>query len=527
MPSRTIGELLAFACQRHANRPAIVRGTDVLTYGQLLERASQLSNALSGAGLRAGDRVGAMLEDRVQSIEVYVACALGGFPIIHINDRLAPPEVEHVAINAQVRAFFHTDGRSEVVSQVPGLNELAVFATIGSNRAPGATDYEKLLATGHRELVLASRGSDDLAIVGYTSGTTGFPKGAMVSQAALTACVKLLPTMYRISPYGRCAFTGTLSFVSGIWGVIYPHLYMGGTTTFLHPYTPESWVEHMANDKSTFTYAPSPLVPAFMEQIRRRPEVLSSLETVLHSASPLPATQVRELVELIGERYVEVWGMTEGVSPFSATVRGDWRHESSSADVFASSGRAFPTARIRSVDPQGNELGPDEEGELVVESEILFSGYLDDPQKTSEVMTPLGFATGDLGRIDAGGYVYVVGRKKELIITGGMNVYPAEIEAALSTHADVLECSVFGVPDERWGEAVAAAIVLRPGTRANEGDLIAHVRSRVASYKKPSRVYFVDSLPRNASMKVLKAQLIARFAGPATSSSAARDNTIS
>ena len=120
--------------------------------------------------------------------------------------------------------------------------------------------------------------------------------------------------------------------------------------------------------------------------------------------------------------------MTEGVSPFSATVRGDWRHESSSADVFASSGRAFPTARIRSVDPQGNELGPDEEGELVVESEILFSGYLDDPQKTSEVMTPLGFATGDLGRIDAGGYVYVVGRKKELIITGGMNVYPAEIE---------------------------------------------------------------------------------------------------
>lgn len=516
MPSTTIGELLAFACQRHQNRPAIVRGTDVLTYGQLLDRASRLSNAMSGAGLRPGDRVAAMLEDRTQSIEVYVACALGGFPVVHVNDRLAPPEVEHIATDAKVRAFIHTDGRSEVVGQVPGLDELAVFATIGSNRAPRSIDYETLVESGRRDLVLAARGPNDLAIVGYTSGTTGFPKGAMVSQAALTACVKLLPTMNRISPYGRCAFTGTLSFVSGIWGVIYPHLYMGGTTTFLHPYTPESWVEHMARDRSTFTYAPSPLVPGFIEEIRRRPQVLDSLESVLHSASPLPANVVRELVELIGERYVEVWGMTEGVAPFSATVRGDWRDEGRASDVFASSGRAFPSARIRSVDAQGHELGPDEEGELVVESEILFSGYLDDPEKTAEVMTPLGFATGDLGRIDPAGYVYVVGRKKELIITGGMNVYPAEIEAALASHAGVLECSVFGLPDEQWGEAVAAAIVLRPGSGANEDDVIAHVRARVASYKKPTRVFFVDSLPRNASLKVLKAQLISRFSGPAS-----------
>ncbi len=513
MASATIGELLASACRRYQQRPAVVRGRDALTYGLLLERASRLSNALSGAGLRPGDRVAAMLEDRLQSIEVYVACALGGFPIVHINDRLAPPEVEHIVTDADARAFIHTDGRSDIVAHVPGLDELAVFATIGSSRAPGATEYETLLETGHRDLAIAARGPDDLAIVGYTSGTTGFPKGAMVSQAALTACVKLLPTMYRISPYGRCAFTGTLSFVSGIWGVIYPHLYMGGTVTFLHPYTPESWVDHVARDRSTFTYVPTPLVPGFVEEIRRHPEALASLESVLHSASPVPVTQVHELVELIGERYVEVWGMTEGVAPFSATVRGDWRRECAATDVFASSGRAFPTCRIRSVDSHGNELGRDEEGELVVESEILFSGYLNDPRSTSEVMTPLGFATGDLGRIDPEGYVYVVGRKKELIITGGMNVYPAEVEAALATNGDVLECSVFGVPSDRWGEAVAAAIVLKPGSIVSEDDIIAYARSRVASYKKPTKVYFVDSLPRNASLKVQKGRLRERFGG--------------
>ncbi len=511
MASATIGELLASACQRYQKRPAVVRGSDVLTYDLLLERASRLSNALSGAGLRAGDRVAAMLEDRLQSIEVYAACALGGFPVVHINDRLAPPEVDHIVTNANARAFIHTDGRSDVVSQVPGLNELAVFATIGSSRAPGAIDYESLVETGRRDLAIAPRSPDDLAIVGYTSGTTGFPKGAMVSQATLTACVKLLPTMYRIGPYGRCAFTGTLSFVSGIWGVIYPHLYMGGTVSFLHPYTPESWIDHMVRDRSTFTYVPSPLVPGFIEEIRRHGDALASLESVLHSASPVPVTQVHELVELIGERYVEVWGMTEGVAPFSATVRGDWRRECAATNVFASSGRAFPTCRIRSVDSGGHELGLDQEGELVVESEILFSGYLNDPHSTSEVMTPLGFATGDIGRIDSEGYVYVVGRKKELIITGGMNVYPAEVEAALATNADVLECSVFGVPSDRWGEAVAVAIVLKPGSIASEDDIIAYARSRVASYKKPTKVYFVDSLPRNASLKVQKGQLRDRF----------------
>jgi fatty-acyl-CoA synthase len=312
----------------------------------------------------------------------------------------------------------------------------------------------------------------------------------------------------------------------GNLGVIYPHLYMGGTTTFLHPYMPESWVDNMARDRSTFTYAPSALVPGFIEELRGRREALESLETVLHSASPLPAIQVEELGELIGERYVEVWGMTECVAPFSSTVRADWRRGCTATDIFTSSGRAFPTAGIRSVDPLGNELGPDAEGELVVDSEILFSGYLGKPGKTTEVMPPLDFATDDPGRIDTEGYVYAIGRKKELIITGGMNVYPVEIEAALSTLADVLECSVFGLPDERWGEAVAAAVVLRSGSTISENDVITHVGSRVASFKKPTHVYFVDSLPRNASMKVLKSQLRTRFAGPQSEPNPPLDNTV-
>ena len=507
MGTNTIGELLSRACRRFSSRVAVVAHGRSLTYGALLERASRLSNALSGAGLRPGDRIAAMLEDRTESLEVYLASAIGGFPIVHVNDRLAAPEVAHIVRDAGVAAFIHTDGRSAAVSGVDGLSGLQLFSCIGTDRPSGAVGYEELLGAARPQAALAPRAAEDLAIVGYSSGTTGFPKGAMISQSALTSCVKLLPAMYRISPYGRCAFTGTLSFVAGIWGVIYPHLYMGGTITFLHPYTPDSWVAHLEQDRSTFTYAPSPLVPAFIEAVDRRPGALNSLESVLHSASPLPREHAEELVGRIGDRYVEVWGMTEGVAPFSATTREDWRGTSGARDIFTSAGRPFPITTVRSRGPDGQVLAAGEQGELVVDSEILFSGYLGDTELTAASFSPLGFHTGDVGALDEQGYVYVTGRKKDMIISGGMNVYPAEVEAALTSLYGVAECCAFGMPDQRWGEAVAVAVVAAPGATLAARDVIDHVQRRLASYKKPSLVYFVDALPRNASLKVRKDEL--------------------
>jgi acyl-CoA synthetase (AMP-forming)/AMP-acid ligase II len=339
----------------------------------------------------------------------------------------------------------------------------------------------------------------------------------MISQQTLTACVRLMPTTFRISPYGRCAFTGTLSFVSGIWGVIFPHLYTGGTVTFLHPYTPQSWAGHVEADASTFTYAPTPLIPAFAAELRRRPAALASLESVIHSGSPVPRAHAEDLVEVIGERYIEVWGMTEGVAPFSCTTRDDWRTAGAAGrwqatDLLASAGRAFPTATIRAVGQDGRELGPGEEGELTVAADLLFDGYLGDEAKTAASFGPYGFRTGDLGRLDEAGYVYVTGRARELIISGGANVYPAEVEAALATLPGVAECTVLGLADERWGEAVTAVIVPAPGAQLTEDAVIAHVRTQIAGYKRPQRVYFVDALPRNASLKVRKDVVRAQLA---------------
>jgi len=508
-----IGELLARACERYRGRPALVRRGETRTYGELLERGARVANALRGAGLAPGTPVAAMLEDRISSLEVYAAAFFGGYPIVHVNDRLAAPELAHILADSGARALFHTDGRSEVVAAAEARSAVPLLVTIGADRPPGATEYDELVTKARSALKISPRAAGDLAIVGYTSGTTGLPKGAMISQRALTGCVRLMPSLFRISSYGRCAFTGTLSFVSGIWGVILPHLYTGGTVTFLHPYTPESWADHIEADASTFTYAPTPFIPAFAEQMRRRPKALGSLESVIHSGSTVPRSHVQDLVDVIGERYIEVWGMTEGVAPFSATTRDDWRTGGQAEDVYASAGRAFPTALIRAVGADGRILAAGQEGELTVQADILFDGYLGDAELTTASFGPHGFRTGDLGRLDAAGYVYVTGRVKDLIISGGMNVYPAEVEAALATLPGVAECAVLGLPDEKWGEAVTAVIVPAPGAELTEDGVIAHVRTRIASYKRPQRVHFGDRLPRNASMKVRKDQLRAYLAG--------------
>jgi len=507
----TLGEIFIAACQRFGDRTALVGRDGTRTYRQLLDRGSRLANALTGLGLQPGDHVAALLEDSVTAFEVYVGCAIGGFPIVHVNDRLVAREIDYILTDSDAVALVHTDGLTDVVDQLESRSALRSIVTIGDHRSNGAEAYEDLLAAASTTRVDPCRAPEDLAILGYTSGTTGFPKGAMASHRAVVNCIKLIPFAYRLPLHGRCAFTGTLSFVSAIWGVIIPHLYLGGTVTFLVPYTVESWVDHMIADRSTFTYAPSPLVPGFIEQAKLKPEVLEHLESVLHSASPLPPSQARDLVDVIGERYVEVWGMTETVAPLTVTAREDWRGPTAADDIFASVGRALPTASVRVVDGAGNTVAPGETGELAVRADTMFSGYYGKEELTAEVLRDGEYFTGDVGRIDDAGYIYITDRAKDMIISGGMNVYPVEVEAALVGISGVEQVAVIGTPSERWGEAVTAIVVRSDGSDLDADGLIAASRSQLASYKKPTRVEFVDELPRNAGMKVQKHILREQF----------------
>lgn len=507
------GTTMANACRRFGDRVALRSRGEVRTYAQLLDHSARLANALAGQGVRPGDHVAAMLEDRVNAMEVYLACAFGGFTLVHVNDRLVATEVQHVLTDSGSRVLVHTDGRSDIVEALEGRDELGTVVTLGADRPRGALGYDDLLAGASSQLPSVDIDHESIAIIGYTSGTTGFPKGARISQRALVACVQAIPHVYRLPMYGSCAFTGTLSFVSGVWGVILPHLTLGASLSFLAGTPMDRLIDVMVDERSTFTYAPSPLVPAFVEQVQRRPEVLDTLMSVLHSASPLPPVHMKMLIDTIGDRVVEVWGMTESAGPVTTTTRLDYAGRCDADDLYSTVGRATANATIRAIDVvSGEPVGPGEVGELVVEADTMFSGYHGRPEQTAEVFDGTWYRTGDIGYIDAAGYVYVTDRAKDMIITGGMNVYPAEVEAALVRLPGVAEVAVFAVPDDRWGEAVATAIVTSPGASVTADDVVAHAREHLASFKKPQRVFFVDSLPRNVSMKVQRHVLRDRFA---------------
>ena len=357
------------------------------------------------------------------------------------------------------------------------------------------------------------RSLDDLAIVGFTSGTTGTPKGVMHTQRTLLRILQHMPVHFSARPRGRCAFTGTLSFVAGIWGVLLPHLYLGGEVSFMAGLAPDEWFDRMVAEGSTFTYVPTPLAGAFVEQVGRRPEILETLEVAVHSGSKMPPPAVHALVDRIGPRFVTAYGMTETGAPVTRTLADDWGARCAAADVFASAGRPVHIADVSIVDAAGEIVPTGENGEIVVGSQTLFTGYHRRPDLTAQAMLGDRLRTGDVGYLDEAGYLYVTDRAKDMVVSGGMNVYPAEVESALAGLPGLTELAVFGVPDERWGETVVAvAVVSDPAL--DEAAIVAAARERLASYKKPTRVRFVETLPRTASLKIDKPALRRQWLEP-------------
>jgi len=475
------------------------RGDSVRTHRESLERASRLSHALIARGIGPGDRVALVVDADADAVEAYLAVGLTGATAVQVNDRLQGPEIAEILDLAAPRAVVRSAAHVDRI-------ETADLLSIGPD---GDVDPDRLSGAPVPPAVEVASGAG--GIVGFTSGTTGRPKGVVHTHENLARIIRHMPVHDGLRWGSRCGFTGTLAFAAGIWGVVMPHLYIGGELSFMAGSAPDQWVDRMIRERTNFTYAPTPLMTAFAQEVRRRPEVLEHLDGVLHSGSLASREVTEDLVDAIGHRYVETYGMTETGAPVTATVPDDWRPGAEADDVFSSAGRPVSIAQVLVLGDDGRVLPAGEVGEVVVESETLFAGYLDDPDQTAEALREGRLHTGDLGSLDAAGYLYVRGRAKDMIVTGGMNVYPAEVERVIAQADGVADVAVFAVSDERWGETVAAAVVPAPGVALDLDVLSGFVRERLAGYKKPTKVRLVDELPRNASLKVRKDVLRREF----------------
>ncbi len=377
---------------------------------------------------------------------------------------------------------------------------------MGEPAAGRHVPWTALLESGSTAVPEVPRAADDLTIIGYTSGTTGRPKGVMHTQRSMVRILRHMPVHFNARPRSRCAFTGTLSFVAGIWGVLLPHLYLGGEISFMAGLDPDEWFDRMVREGTNLTYVPTPLADEFLRQLERRPEVLDSLNSAVHSGSKMPALTMRRLIEALGPRFIESYGMTETGAPVTTTEAIDWTDAGGADDAYASTGRPIHLADVTIVGTDGRTLPTGETGEISVRSETQFLGYYKQPELTAEMVIDGRLRTGDVGHLDAAGYLYVTDRAKDMIVSGGMNVFPAEVEAALVDVPGLVELAIFGVPHERWGETVVA-VAVRSDPALDEAALIAASRDRIASYKKPTEVRFVDALPRTASLKIDKPAL--------------------
>lgn len=512
-PTDTIGGLLRASALRHANRVAVVDDERSLTYRQWLDRSARLANGFRAAGIAPGDRVAVMAHDTVGALEVYFGVWLAGATLVQVNARLAAPELLYQLQNATISGLLWTPDLAGVVEGVSGLEDVALQCVI--DPAAGSP-YEAMIKSGASTAPAESRTPQDSAIIGYTSGTSGRPKGAVVSHGTLTLSTRLSAYNIRVGRYSRMAFSASLSFCAAIWGQVLPHLYVGGMVRLLGRYDVDSWIDHIRRDRSNWTFIPTPLMVDFADGIAREPGILDHLVTAMHAGSVAPRPHLARAIEVLGGRYLETYGMTEVVGCISATIASDYDEACSAQDILTSAGRPVANASAWIEREDGSLAAVGEEGEIVAAVEPAFDGYWQDPEGTASVYSNGVFRTGDGGRFDEHGYLYVTGRTADMIVSGGMNVYPAEVERVLAMLPEVRQAAVFGVPHPRWLEGVAAAIVLAPGATLDRGTVLEHCRRELAGYKKPTRIEFVSELPLLGSQKVDKRQLKERFADTTT-----------
>jgi len=490
-----------FARQR-AECTALITGSRQISYRELIDRARRVANSLSALKLERQSRVAILCGNRHEFFEIWQGASMAGHVLTPINVRLAAREIAFILNNSQARLLFVDEAFHGLVQEIAGeLPVVQQVFTLGSHLEwPSYSDWrDEQSADAPPPSSLRPPAPQDTVVQMYTSGTTGFPKGVELDHTSVRACARAMMGLAAWSPGEVALVTAPLFHTAGC---AYAHcaLQSGGTVVLLEELSPTAVLEVIEKHRVSDAL----LVPALIRMVLESPQCadtdFSSLRRILYGASPIPVSSLRQAMQVFACDFEQGYGLTECVGPVAMLRPQD--HDG--GRKMQSCGKAVPGMVIRVVDADGNECATDEVGEIIIEGPQLMKAYWNRPDDTRDVIRAGWLHSGDAGYYDADGYLYIHDRLKDLIVSGGENVYPAEVEGVLAACSGIADVAVIGVPDERWGEAVKALVIPQPGSEISARDITAYARQHMAGFKCPKSVDFVDSIPRNPSGKILK-----------------------
>jgi acyl-CoA synthetase (AMP-forming)/AMP-acid ligase II len=496
----------------------VVCGDRRQTYQETTTRVQRLAAALADLGVAKGDGVAVLDTNSSHYLEAYFATAMLGAVFVPLNYRAQADELAPMILTAGARLLMVGERYAALISGIHGRLTCVSHYVAMESPQPEMLCFEELIAHAPGEASEAEVDEGDLNILMYTSGTTGRPKGVMLTHGDFVTYVCGHTELADGTPRGAALLCVPLYHIAGITSML-TNVFTGRRLVIQRQFEPTAWLEAVRRERITHAFLVPTMLKRVLDHPALNPEDCSSLELLAYGAAPMPVPVIRRAIDMFPPTvgFVNAFGQTETTATVTMLLPEDHRLDGSPQEIerklrrLASIGRPLPDVEVCIVDTEGVVVPPGEVGEIAVRTPRLMKGYCSQDDVTAQTIVNGWLHTRDLGWMDADGYLYLAGRKDDLIIRGGENISPIEVEAVLSTHPAIEEAAIIGIPDVDWGEQVMAIIVPRIGSPLTAEEVIDWCHQRLASFKKPAMVQFVPALPRNGLGKVLRKELREKF----------------